>query len=69
MRSCIFQICLFICAFTPNESSTTSHTLSIENEWLNFNEHVITIEEEEEEEWDESNVREFTKLVEQHEQT
>ncbi|XP_073261648.1 uncharacterized protein [Populus alba] len=47
-------------------SSTTSHTLSIENEWPNFNEHVITMEGEE---WDESNVKEFTKLVEQHEQT
>ena len=75
MRSYVFQICPFICAFTPtlsafrnpeSGSSTTSHTLSIENEWPNFNEHVITMEGEE---WDESNVKEFTKLVEQHEQT
>jgi len=55
-------------AFRNSESgsSTTSYTLSIKNEWPNFNEHVITMEEEE---WDESNIREFTKLVEQHEQT
>jgi len=49
-----------------NGSSTTSHTFSIKNEWPNFNEHVIMMEEEE---WDESNIREFTKLVEQREKT
>jgi hypothetical protein len=49
-----------------SRSSTTSYTLSIKNEWPNFNEHVIAIEEEE---WDESNIKEFSKLVEQHEQT
>jgi hypothetical protein len=32
---------------------------NIKNEWPNFNEHVIAVEEEE---WDESNIREFTKL-------
>jgi hypothetical protein len=57
---------LFAFRVPESESSTTSHTLNIENEWPNFNEHVITMEEEE---WDEINVREFTKLVEQHEQT
>jgi hypothetical protein len=36
------------------------------NEWLNFNEHIITMEEKEP---DESDITEFTKLVEQHEQT
>jgi hypothetical protein len=41
-------------------SSTTSHTFNIQNEWPNFNEHVIMMEEKE---WDESNIREFTKLV------
>jgi hypothetical protein len=55
-------------AFRNPESGsfTTSYTLSIKNEWPNFNEHVITVEEEE---WDENNIREFAKLVEQHEQT
>jgi hypothetical protein len=47
-------------------SSIISHTLNIKNEWPNFNEHVIAVEEEE---WDESNIRELAKLVEQHEQT
>ena len=47
-------------------SSATSHIFNIKNEWPNFNEHVIIMEEEE---WDESNIREFTKLMEQHEQT
>jgi hypothetical protein len=47
-------------------SPTTSHTLSIKNKWPNLNEHVIAMEEEE---WDESNISEFTKLVEQCEQT
>jgi hypothetical protein len=47
-------------------SSTTSHIFSIKNKWPNFNEHVIMMEEEE---WDEINIREFTKLVEQHEKT
>ena len=30
-------------------SSITSHTFNINNEWPNFNEHVITMEEEK---WD-----------------
>jgi hypothetical protein len=47
-------------------SPTTSHTLNIKNKWPNLNEHVIAMEEEE---WDESNISEFTKLVEQCEQT
>ena len=50
----------------PENESSISHTFSIKNEWANFNEHVIMMEEEE---WDESNIREFTKLVEQHEKT
>ena len=47
-------------------SPTTSHTFSIKNKWPNLNEHVIAMEEEE---WDESNISEFTRLVEQQEQT
>jgi hypothetical protein len=30
-----------------NRSSTTSQTLNIENEWPNYNEYVVTMEEEE----------------------
>ncbi|KAJ6974614.1 hypothetical protein NC653_030665 [Populus alba x Populus x berolinensis] len=47
-------------------SPTTSHTFSIKNKWPNLKEHVIAMEEEE---WDESNISEFTRLVEQQEQT
>ncbi|KAL3568654.1 hypothetical protein D5086_031305 [Populus alba] len=47
-------------------SLTTSHTSSIKNKWPNLNEHEISMEEEE---WDESNISEFTRLVEQQEQT
>ena len=47
-------------------SPTTSHTFSIKNKWPNLNEHVIAMEEEE---LDESNISEFTRLVEQQEQT
>jgi hypothetical protein len=43
-------------------SPTTSHTSSIKNKWPN----LIAMEEEE---WDESNISDFTKLVEQCEQT
>ncbi|XP_061979625.1 uncharacterized protein LOC133700079 [Populus nigra] len=75
MRSCIFQmLSIYMHIYTrhlplsripESGSSTTSHTLNIKNEWPNFNEHVIAVEEEE---WDESNIRELAKLVEQHEQ-
>ena len=47
-------------------SPTTSYTLGIKNKWPNLNEHVIAMKEEE---WDESNTSEFTRLVEQQEQT
>jgi len=57
---------LFAFRNPESESSTTSHTFSMKNEWPNFNEHVITMEEEK---WDESSIREFKKLVQQHEQT
>ena len=76
MRSCTFKIFLLfyihlhqaVPAFRNLESGspTTSHTFSIKNKWPNWNEHVIAMEEEE---WDESNISEFTRLVEQHEQT
>ena len=44
-------------------SPTTSHIFSTKNKWPNLNEHVIAMEEE----WDESNISEFTRLVEQQE--
>jgi len=72
MRSCTFQNCFFmhlhqtLPTFRNSESGspTTSYTLGIKNKWPNLNEHVIAMEEEE---WDESNISEFTKLVEQRE--
>ena len=47
-----------------SRSPTTSHKFSIKNKWSNLNEHVIAMEEEE---WDESNISEFIRLVEQQE--
>jgi hypothetical protein len=50
-------------AFTPNtfcfknlksRSSITSHTLSTKNEWSNYNNYVVAMEEKE---WDENNIR------------
>jgi hypothetical protein len=35
-------------------SSTTSHTLNTKNEWLNYNNYVVAMEEKE---WDEKNIR------------
>ena len=64
----------FIYAFTPNTfyfrnpksgSPITSYTPCTENEWPNFNEYVVVVEEKE---WDENNIKEFIKLIEQHEQ-
>ena len=54
-------------AFRSPESgtSTTTPVLYTENEWPDFNEFIIAVEEEEK---DESSIREFTKLIEQHEQ-
>ena len=46
-------------------TSTTPPALYTENEWPNFKEHIIAVEEEE---GDENSIREFTKLIEQHEQ-
>ena len=46
-------------------TSTTPLALYTENEWPNFKEHIIAVEEEE---GDENSIREFTKLIEQHEQ-
>jgi len=51
---------LFAFKNPENRSSITSDTLSTKNKWPNFNEHVIAMEKE----WDESNTREFIKLVE-----
>ena len=46
-------------------TSTTPPALYTENEWPNFKEYIIAVEEEERHE---NSVREFTKLIEQHEQ-
>jgi hypothetical protein len=48
-----------------SRSSTITLALYTENEWLNFKEYIVVVEEEE---WDENNIREFTKLIKQHEQ-
>ena len=65
----MFLLCIYtsLSAFRKPESgsSTTTPTLYTENEWPNFKEYIVAIEEEE---WDENNIREFTKLIEQHEQ-
>ena len=75
MRSCIFKIhldvllCIYISlsVFRNPESgsSTTTPALYIENEWPKFKEYIVAVEDEE---WEEENVWEFTKLIEQHEQ-
>ena len=39
--------------------------LYTENEWPNFKEYIVAVEDEE---WEEKNIGEFTKLIEQHEQ-
>ena len=75
MRSCIFKIHLdvLLCIYTSlpafrnpeSGSSTTTPTLYIENEWPNFKEYIVAVEDEE---WEEENIWEFTKLIEQHEQ-
>nr|XP_034900655.1 LOW QUALITY PROTEIN: uncharacterized protein LOC118038417 [Populus alba] len=46
-------------------SSTTTPALYIENEWPKFKEYIVAVEDEE---WEEENIWEFTKLIEQHEQ-
>ena len=53
-------------AFRNPESGTTTTPLALytENEWLNFKGHIIAVEEEE---GDGNSIREFTKLIEQHE--
>lgn len=48
-----------------NKSSTIPSTLCTKNEWSNFNEYIVAMEKE----WDENNIREITKLIEQYEQT
>ena len=54
-------------AFRNPESGTSTTPLALytENEWPNFKEHIIAVEEEE---GGENSIREFTKLLEQHEQ-
>ena len=46
-------------------SFITTPALYTENEWPNFKEYILVVEEEE---WEENNIREFIKLIEQHEQ-
>jgi hypothetical protein len=76
MRSYIFKsssLC-FYNAFTSlstfrnpeSKSSKTTPALYTENEWPNFKEYIVVVEEEE---LDENNIREFTKSIGQHEQT
>jgi len=40
-------------------SSITTPTLYTENEWPNFKEYILVVEEEE---WEENNIRGFTKI-------
>ena len=75
MRSCIFKIHLnvLLCIYTSlsafrnpkSGSSTTTPALYIENEWPKLKEYIVVVEDEE---WEEENIWEFTKLIEQHEQ-
>jgi hypothetical protein len=75
MGSCIFKIHLdvLLCIYTSlstfrnpeSGSSTTTPALYIENEWPNFKEYMVAVEDKE---WEEKNIWEFTKLIEQHEQ-
>ena len=52
-------------AFRSPESGTSTTTLALytENEWPDFKEYIIVVEEEER---DETTFKEFTKLIEQH---
>ena len=63
------MLCIYtsLSAFRNPESgsSTTTPALYIENEWPNFKEYIVVVEEKE---WDEKNNREFIKLIEHHEQ-
>jgi hypothetical protein len=65
----MFLLCIYTSLFAfrnpESGSSTTTPVLYTENEWLNFKEYIVAVEEEE---WDENNIREFTKLIKQHEQ-
>ncbi|XP_073261302.1 uncharacterized protein [Populus alba] len=51
--------------FEPEEDPQTIPALYIENEWPNFKEYIVVVEDEE---WEEKNIWEFIKLIEQHEQ-
>jgi len=63
--SLCFYHTLFAFRNLESGSSTTTPALYTENEWSNFKEYIVAVEEEE---CDENNFREFTKLIEQHEQ-
>ena len=47
------------------QSGSSTPTLYTKNEWPNFKEYILVVEEEE---WEENNIRKFTKLIDQHEQ-
>jgi hypothetical protein len=65
----MFLLCIYtsLSAFRNPESgsSTTTHALYTENEWPNFKEYIVVVEEEK---WDENNIRELIKLIKQNEQ-
>jgi hypothetical protein len=71
MRSYNFNVHLdvLLCIYTslsafrnPESGSfTTTPTLYTKNEWPDIKEYIVAVEEEE---WDENNIREFTKLIE-----
>jgi hypothetical protein len=63
------HLCRTPFAFKNHESGSfiILHTPCTKNEWSNFNKYVVVVEEEEE--WDENNIREFIKLIEQYEKT
>lgn len=56
---------LFVSRILKNRSPITLYLLNAKNEWSNYNEHVIAMEEED---WDENTIKEFSKLLERHEQ-
>jgi hypothetical protein len=59
----IFLLCIYTSLSTfrnpKSESSKTKPALCTENEWPNFKEYIVVVEEEE---WDENNNREFIKI-------
>jgi len=59
----MFLLCIYTSLSTfrnpKSESSKTKPALYTKNEWTNFKEYIVVVEEEK---WDENNIREFIKI-------